>query len=392
VAIEAAKEMQVREILKQLWSATQFATEEISQYARGLILPDTRFGLMIMAALLLLLQAGTWALQARVGQGQRYFYTFCILAALSVHVLISARVVKETRTLHLLAMAYLIMSGTAITLVAHQMGDFNIALMASSVLLVIAIPLVPWGLKEAIGLSLLIYGLFTVSTLSVAGRFPAQTLWTLQFLFLASSAIAWALVARNVRVRKHDIETRFHLQAAHEQQEMISMTDPLTGAWNRRFLEKEFVNLVKDGHTSGHDLELALLDIDNFKYINDTYGHHFGDHILRRLVEICIKNLPGNACLVRLGGDEFAILFAGPDCQSRVGQCLRHLQTDPQLLREMDNHPVTVSAGFADLPPGSDADLDGLYRVADEALYAAKRNRPAPPAPAKDSDSAMEAS
>ncbi len=383
----------MREILKQLWSATQFASEEISQYARNLILPDTRLGLMIMAVMLLLLQAGTWALQARAGQGQAYFYTFCILAALSLHVLISARLVKETKTLHLLAMAYLIMSGTAITLVAHQMGDFNIGLMASSVLLVVAIPLVPWGLKEAIGLSLLIYGLFTASTLSVAGRFPAQTLWTLQFLFVASSAIAWALVARNVRVRKHDIETRFHLQAAHEKQEMLSLTDPLTGAWNRRFLEKEFVNLVQDGHNSGHALGLALLDVDSFKYINDTYGHHFGDHILQRLVEICIKNLPGNACLVRLGGDEFAILFAGSDFQSQVRQCLQHLQTDPRLLRQTGNHPVTVSAGFADLAPGSDIDLDALYRVADEALYAAKRNRPrAPSAPGMHSDTAVEAS
>jgi hypothetical protein len=138
-------------------------------------------------------------------------------------------------------MAYLVMSGTAITLVAHQIGSLDIALMSSSVLLIVAIPLMPWGLKEAIGIALLIYGLFTASTLSVAGRFDAQTLWTLQFLFFASISITLALVARNIGVRKHDIETRFDLEQAQRKQELLSLTDPLTGVWNRRFLTLNFV-------------------------------------------------------------------------------------------------------------------------------------------------------
>lgn len=367
----------MRAFLKQLWSATEFTREDVASYARGIILPDTRHGLAAMAALLLCLQIGIWLLQIKIGQGDKYFYTFCVLSLLSCHVLISAWFVKETRVLHLLAMAYLVMSGTAITLVAHQIGSLNIALMSSSVLLIVAIPLMPWGLKEAMGIAFLIYGLFTASTLSVAGRFDTQTLWTLQFLFFASISITLALVARNIGVRKHDIETRFDLEQAQREQEMLSLTDPLTGVWNRRFLTLNFDTIAKDAFAEKCSLKLALLDLDDFKILNDTLGHHCGDEILKGLTGILRENLPGNAHVIRLGGDEFAILYTGGDFETMVHQCLKHLETDPKLLRAAGGKPVHVSVGFAEIDRDSETSLVELYRIADERLYEVKRNRAA---------------
>jgi diguanylate cyclase (GGDEF)-like protein len=366
----------LRTLIKQLWSATEFSREDVTSYARGLILPDTRVALVVMAVLLLCLQIGIWLLQIKMGHGQQYFYTFCLLSLLSGHVLISSWFVKETRVLHLLAMAYLVMSGTAITLVAHQMGTFNIALLSSSVLLIVVIPLMPWGLKEAIGISLLIYGLFTASTLSVAGRFESQTIWTLQFLFFASILIALALVARNVGVRKHDIETRFDLEQAQREQEKLSLTDPLTGVWNRRFLTRNFLDIVEDARAQNHKLQIALLDLDDFKLLNDSRGHHSGDEILKGLADVLRENLPGNAHVIRLGGDEFAVLYAGEDFETQVCQCLKHLETDPKLIRAAGGMPVRVSVGFAGLDADQKPILEDLYRSADQRLYEAKRARP----------------
>lgn len=364
--------------VKQLLSATEFARDEVTAYARELILPETRAGLVWLALLLLALQAGLWGLEVNAGRGPAYLSTFGLLSLLSLHMIWSARYIKDTATLHYLAITYLVMYSMATVFAAHRAGQFDIALMASVVMLIVAVPLIPWGLREASAVTLLIYTLFTGSTLSVAGRFDTQTLWTLQFLFFASSLIALVLVARNVRVRKHDIETRFDLDEAGQRHEHLSLTDPLTGAFNRRFLNKHYDSLVQNAASREQEFSLVLLDIDRFKSLNDTHGHHNGDTILKKLVWILNDNLPGDSIVIRLGGDEFAVLYAGKHCRESVNQCLRHLETDPAVLRATGGTVVTVSAGFAHAADGSVASsLEETYRRADEELYSVKRGRQA---------------
>ncbi|MGI9341200.1 MAG: GGDEF domain-containing protein [Gammaproteobacteria bacterium] len=363
--------------MKQLLSATEFAREEVTSYARHLILPETRAGLVWLALLLLALQFGIWFLEYRAGRGDAYFSTFCLLSLLSVHMLWSVRFVKDTPTLHYLAMTYLIMYATAIVLVAHRAGHFDIALMASAVMLFVAVPLMPWGLKEAAAVAILIYTLFTASTIAVKGRFDVQTLWTLQFLFVASSTIALVLVARNVRVRKDDIETRYDLEQAQQRHEQASLTDPLTGAYNRRFLDKEYGKLANDAFNRQQTMSIALLDVDRFKPLNDTHGHHAGDQVLKQLVRILNDNLPGDSIVIRLGGDEFAVLYFGENGGADIDQCLRHLETDPAVLRATGGEPVTVSSGCAEAVSDRKRSLEAVYRDADNKLYVTKRSRKA---------------
>ena len=230
---------------KQLLSATEFGRREVTDYARDLILPETRVGLLWLALLLLGLQIGIWILEYRAGRGEAYFYTFCMLSLLSIHMLWSVRFVKDTTALHFLAMTYLLVYAMAIVLVAHRAGTFDIALMASAVMLIVVVPLIPWGLQEAAAVTILIYTLFTASTIAVQGRFDVETLFTLQFLLFASAIIVVVLVARNVRVRKHDIETRYDLEQAQRRHEHLALTDPLTGAFNRRFLDQNYQKLVE---------------------------------------------------------------------------------------------------------------------------------------------------
>lgn len=359
--------------VKQLLSATEFARDEVTTYARELILPETQAGLVSLALLWLGLQPGIWGLEINAGRGAAYFQTFALLSLLSVHMVWSSNYVHETANLHYLAMTYLGMYAMAIVFAAHRAGHFDIALMAGAVMLMVAIPLIPWGLREASTVTLL-----TGSTFSVKGRFDSQTLWTLQFLFVASAVIALVLVARNVRVRKHDIETRFDLEEAGRRHEYLSLTDPLTGAFNRRFLNKNYKQLVALASSREQRLSLALLDIDQFRSLNDTHGHHNGDIILKQLVGILTDNLPGDSLVIRLGGDEFAVLYTGKQCRESVTQCLRHLETDPAVLRAPDGKIVTVSAGFAHAVEGGVASsLEDTYRRADEDLYAVKRGHQA---------------
>jgi diguanylate cyclase (GGDEF)-like protein len=156
---------------------------------------------------------------------------------------------------------------------------------------------------------------------------------------------------------------------------LISTLDPLTGAWNRRFLEQNFDEYARRCFDEKKELRIALLDIDKFKYFNDTFGHHHGDLILQHLANVFIETLPGNAYLIRLGGDEFAIVYSGTDFKKLVSRCLNHLFTDPILLQATNGEPVTVAAGFAKAGLEQVADITEMYKAADKDLYAAKSAR-----------------
>jgi diguanylate cyclase (GGDEF)-like protein len=233
-------------------------------------------------------------------------------------------------------------------------------------------PLVPWGLREASAVVVLTYLTFTLSFLSVEGRFDTESLWTVQFLIIAAATTAMLTVGRNTLVRKDEIRTRYELEDAHRELQLISTRDPLTGAWNRRFIEQHFDAYAQRCFDEGTEVQFALLDIDRFKYFNDTFGHHHGDLILQHLANVFIEMLPGNTHLIRLGGDEFAIVYSGDDFERLVSRCLNHLYTDPSLLNVSDGEPVTVSVGIAAGGLNEAANMTELYKKADDALYKAK--------------------
>ena len=289
-----------------------------------------------------------------------------------IHIIVSVRFVTDLSALYLLGIVLLVITGVAIMSIAHSTGSLNATLMSSIVFLFMVMPLVPWGLREASLVVGLTYIAFTFSFLSVTGRFDAETLWTVQFLIVASAATAMLTIARNTIVRKNDIRAKFQLEDAHRELQLISTCDPLTGARNRRFIEQNFDEYAQRCHEGQQAVQFALLDIDDFKYFNDTFGHHHGDVILRHLANVFIDSLPGNSHLIRLGGDEFAVVYSGDGFERLVKRCLDHLYTDPVLLQESDGLPVTVAVGFAAGTSDEVADLTELYKKADEALYEAK--------------------
>jgi diguanylate cyclase (GGDEF)-like protein len=354
------------------WSATAFGGDDIAFYAQKLTLEEARQGLMFLSFILLCLFGIETLLFSRAGLGQNYVYTCSLLALLAVHIFVSAHVTRSAESIYLLGTTLLLISGTAFVLLAHQTGAFSFALFASVTLLFMVIPIVPWGLREGIVAMVLIYGTFTASTWAGGQNFDSETLWSLQFIMVGAGLISLALVARNTVVRKADIRTRFDLEQAHHKMMHLSHQDPLTGAWNRRYLKIAFSNRVTEWQAAGKACHFALLDIDNFKPINDTCGHDYGDEVLRCVSRSFSAVVADQGFLVRMGGDEFAYLFAADNPEDVIAAGIEALRACVERQRKRPGPQISMSIGLVSMPPDATVRQEYVYREADIALYEAK--------------------
>ena len=150
--------------------------------------------------------------------------------------------------------------------------------------------------------------------------------------------------------------------------------DSLTGVLNRNQLETVLQQEFSRALQRDRPLSLAFIDLDDFKKINDQYGHQIGDQVLQRLAHCGATTLRRGDLFGRIGGEEFAALF--PGCEPDVAlQVAERLQREVQRLafqHEGTNFGITVSQGLTSLL-ATDATLDALYARADAAMYAAKR-------------------
>lgn len=159
----------------------------------------------------------------------------------------------------------------------------------------------------------------------------------------------------------------------------LSLTDSLTGVSNRRHFIETAEREVERVQRYHRPLSMLMLDIDHFKRVNDTYGHHVGDEALKVFTAICQRTLRRNDLLGRMGGEEFAILLPETDAAGarRLAERIRHLVMHASVPAEGDVVRFTVSIGIASCR-GGEHTVDTLLSCADEALYQAKhagRNR-----------------
>lgn len=156
-----------------------------------------------------------------------------------------------------------------------------------------------------------------------------------------------------------------------------SQLDPLTKIYNRKYFDRSIEKAVADAAESGKPVSMFLLDIDNFKRFNDTYGHQTGDQVLR-LVALTLKSMiKGLDVAARYGGEEFAAILPNTSLQgaTALAEMVRKAVQSKELLRRSTNEKlgrVTASLGVAQLNPSDNA--VSLIERADRCLYAAKRN------------------
>jgi diguanylate cyclase (GGDEF)-like protein len=151
-------------------------------------------------------------------------------------------------------------------------------------------------------------------------------------------------------------------------------TDPLTGAMNRRAMEEAALRESARSIRLGSPLCMIMIDIDNFKQLNDSRGHAAGDHALQALVCNVKNMLRATDLLARTGGEEFAILLPDTPAASGflVAERVRSAIQDLQVPFETGPIRFTISAGVAQLDPS--CGFEGLMRLADEAMYDAKEH------------------
>ena len=148
--------------------------------------------------------------------------------------------------------------------------------------------------------------------------------------------------------------------------------DQLTGTLNRRGLDDAMQREVSRAQRGNSPLCVAVLDLDNFKKLNDTYGHQAGDSALVHLANIVKKTLRPTDIVARYGGEEFVILFSDTSIDPAV-DTMRRLQRDLTkqfFLHDHERLLITFSAGVAVLKPGETQ--DSIFARADKAMYQAK--------------------
>lgn len=150
-----------------------------------------------------------------------------------------------------------------------------------------------------------------------------------------------------------------------------SLKDVLTGLWNRAYTEEKVDELLQKG-ASG---TLFMMDLDNFKGINDTYGHIEGDDVLKFFAETIQKHVREEDIVCRLGGDEFIAFMKGEESKTAIGNRAAKIISDMCCYFEEKKYDTnsSVSVGIAQYPNDGE-DFQALYNAADKALYHVKQN------------------
>jgi diguanylate cyclase (GGDEF)-like protein len=172
---------------------------------------------------------------------------------------------------------------------------------------------------------------------------------------------------------RHLAELYDELLRKEAELERLAITDALTGLYNRRFFQSRLAGEVGRARRYGRVLSLVMLDLDNFKEINDQHGHQFGDHVLAEVGKILTTNVRASDIVCRYGGEEFAVLLpeTGPEQAGLTAEKLR-TRLKEHFRAGDDALALTVSLGVASYPSPCVADENDLVKRADAALYEAK--------------------
>jgi len=195
-------------------------------------------------------------------------------------------------------------------------------------------------------------------------------------LFIAIFIPTILILARFVNHNIYEfakVNEQLHEQLLKEKK--LSITDPLTGLYNRRYFFDTVEDILKLSYREDKSSSFLMIDVDFFKKINDTYGHQAGDYILVELASLLENMMRKSDVLARVGGEEFGIFLFNTDKEpSKVlAEVIREKVFNKQFLYEGRNIDVSLSIGTV-TSTNKKEDLKELYKIADKNLYNAKAN------------------
>lgn len=206
-----------------------------------------------------------------------------------------------------------------------------------------------------------------------------------QFIGMIQEIISKNDMAKRVSLKTRilevkNIENYFNkmlesIQDYYEKLQDLSDRDYLTGLYNRRKFEEFLKYEIKRSLRHRHQFTILMIDLDNFKYINDTYGHASGDLVLKEVTDIFAQNLRNADILARLGGDEFAVILPETPYENgyAVVEKLRKALESTPISLMFDQISLTASFGIAEYPDQGE-NIESLLTGSDLAMYKAKRS------------------
>lgn len=212
---------------------------------------------------------------------------------------------------------------------------------------------------------------------------PNEKFYELEYRILTKdNKIRWV----NIKGKKVDMEDKeLYIYGTlsditdRKQSEMeiqfMSYYDEVTGIPNRRYFTAELERAIKNCNEYNTKVALVFIDLDNFKNINDTYGHYVGDIALRAICEKIYDGLSINHILARFGGDEFAIIMENIKDTSEIRESLNHIINTFKIPLKIQNKEIycAFSVGVSIYPDYSNS-MESLLKHADMAMYKAKAN------------------
>ena len=186
------------------------------------------------------------------------------------------------------------------------------------------------------------------------------------------------LIAR-LSTGKRILELERSLKEANEEIRILSITDPLTGCYNRAYLTERLPQEISRARRYGHPLSLILSDIDHFKKVNDTHGHLIGDHVLKEFVKCFMELIRHNVDWVaRYGGEEVLIILPETDVKHAILLAERLRNNLSQRVIEIQGKQIGITAsfgitGFDPTTPDEKISPEYMINEADKFMYQAKK-------------------
>lgn len=193
-------------------------------------------------------------------------------------------------------------------------------------------------------------------------------------IFIGTSLAGFSVIRRG-----RDLMQSLHNSVKSEQElriqniimDRMSKIDPLTDLYNHKTFHEYLGWLIDHQQSNPFPMQLAVMDIDNFKKVNDLYGHWVGDIVLKQVAAVLLEHIGADDFAARYGGEEFVIIFTAKSFEESHAILTRILTSISSMpIAEMEDKPVTVSIGMHDFS-GSDS-KNSTFQKADDALYEAK--------------------
>jgi diguanylate cyclase (GGDEF)-like protein len=192
-----------------------------------------------------------------------------------------------------------------------------------------------------------------------------------QIVISIENTIVYSRLEEKIKQRTQDLEV------SKEELKLLASMDPMTKLYNRRYfseISEDIFNLCK---RTNNDISLIMFDIDDFKSVNDTYGHHVGDKVIIGVADILLGHTRKSDIVCRFGGEEYIILLPDTDLESSTQTAQNIRELVEKMVITYDQHKqlqVTISVGVSMVDMITDNDIEIAINKADNALYEAKRS------------------